>query len=179
MPDSQGLVVVGRVVRPHGIRGEVAVEVLSDRPERFEPGSILRGEGRSLVVETSRPHKGRLLVRFESVADRTAAERLRGLTLEAEPLEPAETDTYFAHELMGMRVRDEDGADLGAVAAMIELPPVASYDLLEIARGDGTSWLLPATDEYVDVEVTADGTAFLRLSGAPEGLTGEPGDGGP
>lgn len=171
MDDNADLVVVGRVVRPHGIRGEVSVEVLSDRPERFEPGSTLHGEGTRMVIATSRPHKGRMLVRFESVSDRTDAERLRGLTLEAEPLDPAETDTYFVHELVGMRVCDESGTDLGSVEAMIELPPSATYDLLEIARDDGSTWLLPATDEYVDVVFDDSGTPFLRLDDPPEGLT--------
>lgn len=175
MADRADRTVVGRVVRPHGIRGEVSVQLLTDRPGRFAPGSVLQGEGSRFVVAASRLHKGRMLVRFASVEDRTGAERLRGLTLEAEPLDPSESDTYFVHELVGMRVRDEAGSDLGAVQALIELPPVAGYDLLEVARDDGSTWLLPATDDYVDVELGADGSPFLRLDDPPEGLTGEEG----
>ena len=87
--------VVGRVLRPHGIRGELAVEVLSDAPDRFSPGAELgagdpdgQGPLRPVTVTAARLHLGRLLARLEGVEDRDAAEELRGVLLSI-PMAPA------------------------------------------------------------------------------------------
>ncbi|MDX1660047.1 MAG: ribosome maturation factor RimM, partial [Nitriliruptorales bacterium] len=160
----------GRIIKPHGIRGELAVESLSDVVGRFEPGAVLTDRrGRTFTVTTSRPHQGRLLLGFEEVPDRTEAERLRGVELLAEPVDPSDSETYFVHELVGMRVVDEEDAELGRVSDVIDLPATAGYDLLEVERPDGSTWLLPAVDEYVHVDVTGD-EEFLRLVEPPEGL---------
>jgi 16S rRNA processing protein RimM len=143
------LVVIGRVVKPHGIRGEVAVDVLSDVPGRFDPGVAVVLDGRARTIATSRPHQGRMLVRFEDVTDRTTAEGLRGATIEAQPLHLDDTETYFAHELVDLPVLLDDERHLGVVAALIELPDAAGYDLLEVRRDDHSTWLLPAVDDYV------------------------------
>ena len=145
------LVTIGRIVKAHGIRGEVAVNVQTDLPDRFDDGATVIVGGSPRVIESSRPHQGRLLVRFEGVLDRTQAELLRGRLIEAEPRESADSDTYFVHELVGMRVV-LDERDLGEVSALIELPPAAGYDLLEVTRDDGSTWLLPAVEDHVEVE---------------------------
>ena len=72
---------VGRVVKPHGLRGEVVVDTVSNRSERLEPGSLLFDGARPLCVLAARPHGGRWLVAFDGVADRDAAEALRGAVL--------------------------------------------------------------------------------------------------
>ncbi len=169
-PQGDGeLVVVGRVVKAHGIRGEVVVEVLSDVPGRLDAGvSVLLG-GRAVTVRTSRPHQGRLLLTFDGVADRTAAEQLRGRPPEAERIDLDDTDAYFVHELVGLPVRAADGRVLGTVQAAVELPDVAGYDLLEVARDDGATWLLPAVDEYVEVVEDPDGRALVVVD-PPAGL---------
>ncbi|MFA9444746.1 ribosome maturation factor RimM [Egicoccus sp. AB-alg6-2] len=164
------LVVVGRVIKAHGIRGEVVVDVLSDVPGRFDGGQTVVLAGEPRTIASSRPHQGRLLVRFEGVADRTAAELLRGSQLQAPAADVSDEETYYAHELVGMAVVSDDGADLGTVQALIELPEAAGYDLLEVVRGDGTTWLLPAVDDYVEVDDGPDGTECLRLVDPPEGL---------
>ena len=130
---------------------------------------LLAGED-EYTVATSRMHQGRVLVRFEGIEDRTGAERLRALELRAEVTTPETEDTYLMSELVGMSVRDDDGADLGRVRAAIELPAAAEYDLLEVERADGSTWLLPAVGEYVEVEDDADGVEFLVLRDPPEGL---------
>lgn len=163
-------VIVGRVVKPHGIRGEVSVTVLSDVPGRLEAGVTVRARGRDWTIAASRWHQGRLLVRFEDVADRNAAELLRGMELEADPVDLSDSDTFFAHELVGMSVVGEDGADLGTVRDLIELPTAAGYDLLEVERDDGRTWLLPAVDAYVEVREDDDGHDRLVLVDPPEGL---------
>jgi 16S rRNA processing protein RimM len=168
------LVTVGRIVKAHGIRGEVVVDVLSDVPGRFAAGADVRLDGRPVVITGSRPHQGRLLVQLEGVTDRTAAQRLRGKLFEAEAADVSDEETYYAHELVGMAVVDRDGDDLGTVSALIELPETAGYDLLEVRRADGSTWLLPAVDDYVEVQHAPAGER-LAVIDPPEGLIeGEP-----
>jgi 16S rRNA processing protein RimM len=134
-------VVVGVVGRPHGVRGEVAVQPRTDEPERrFAPGSPLRSEGstRTLTVAGIRWHSGRLLVRFAGLDDRTAAEAVRGLTLvvDVDPDErPEEPGEYYDRQLVGLAVRTPDGEHVGEVAAVLHLP---AQDVLEVATGDGS-----------------------------------------
>jgi 16S rRNA processing protein RimM len=169
------LVTVGRIVKAHGIRGEVVVDVLSDVPGRFDVGADVLLDGEPVTITGSRPHQGRLLVRLEGVPDRTAAELLRGKVFEAEAADVSDTDSYFAHELVGMAVVDEAGEDLGTVSALIELPEAAGYDLLEVRREDGSTWLLPAVDDYVEVEDDPAGGERLAVVDPPAGLLeGEP-----
>jgi 16S rRNA processing protein RimM len=117
---------IGRVVKPHGIRGEVAVEVVTNRPEqRFAPGSMLDCDLGRLEVVAGRPHQGRWLVTFAGIEDRTAAEGLRGLVLLAEPLD--EEGVLWVHELIGSEVIGVDGRTHGRVQA-VEANPAS--DLL-------------------------------------------------
>lgn len=119
-------VAVGRVLRPHGVRGEVVVEVLSDVPERLAPGGevIAVGSGRSrrvVVVASHRPHKSGALVRFEGIEDREGAEELRDALLEVDRTQvpAAPPGTYYWYELLGCRVR-AGGDDLGEVTDLVE-----------------------------------------------------------
>ncbi|MEX1162203.1 MAG: ribosome maturation factor RimM, partial [Nitriliruptor sp.] len=169
------LVVIGRVIKAHGIRGEVVVDVLSDVPGRFDAGGTVTLGGTPTVIASSRPHQGRLLVRFEGVADRNAAELLRGRTIEGPPGDLTDSEAYYVHELVGMAVVTVDGDHLGDVSGHIELPGAAGYDLLEVTREDGSTWLLPASDELVEVGELPDGTELLVVVDPPEGLIdGEP-----
>jgi 16S rRNA processing protein RimM len=127
--------VVGRVGRAHGLRGEVAVRFSSNRPERAEPGAVLHAGDRELVVASARPHQGRVLVRFEGVADRSAAEALQGLELTAEPLGDdvaLADDELWVHEVVGAEVHDRSGATVGRVVA-VEANP--AHDLLVLDGG--------------------------------------------
>lgn len=172
-PDDPPRIEVGRVVKPHGLKGEVAVDLLTDRPDvRFAPGATVLLDGEPVEVATSRPHQGRWLVRFEGTSDRTQAERLRGASLVGEPLEgDDETDTFWVHELVGMQVLTEDGELLGEVTDHVELPPAAGYDLLEVARsGGGQPLLLPAVDELVEAREDEDGSVVLVVVDPPPGL---------
>jgi len=122
---------VGRVGRPHGLDGEVAVTFTSDRPERRTPGAVLYADDRELLVETARPHQGRWLIRFAGVTDRDAAARLRGVRLEAPPLASA-PDELWVHELVGAEVVDRHGRAHGRVAALEANP---AHDLLVLEDG--------------------------------------------
>jgi 16S rRNA processing protein RimM len=116
---EEELLAVGRITRAHGVRGEVAVQLLTEVEARFAPGSVLRLEdGRRLTVQTSRPHRHRLLVRFREVPERDAAEGLRGQTLlvastEAPPIE--DEDRFWVHQVVGLEVVTEEGRSLGRV----------------------------------------------------------------
>ena len=167
---GQQRVVVARVVKAHGIRGEVACELLSDVEGRLEAGTSVIVGGRDTTVATSRPHQGRLLVRFEGVETRNDAELLRGSEVLADPVDAEDSDVYFAHELVGMPVVEADGAALGRVHALVELPAAAEYDLLEIERDDGHRWLLPAVDDYVEVELDEQDRERLVVVDPPDGL---------
>ena len=121
---DETLLEVGRIGRPHGIRGEVAVSLVTNRLERLDPGSVLHTDLGPVVVVTSRPHQGRHLVRFEDVATRDGAERLKGLVLRAEPIDdPGE---LWVHELIGGNVVDQHGVDRGTVTGVIESVPTNS-----------------------------------------------------
>lgn len=169
MSETADQVLVGRIVKPHGIRGEVAIDVRSDRPGRFEKDVVFETGKRTLTVETSRAHQGRVLVKFAEVPDRNAAELLRGVELFADADDVSESEHYYAHEIVGMLVIHEDGRFLGFVQDLVELPDTAGYDLLEVAREDGTTWLLPTAD-YVEVHEDADGEEVLVLVDPPPGL---------
>lgn len=166
------LLEVGRVVKPHGVRGEVAVHLLTDRPDvRFAAGTEVLLDGDPVVIASGRPHQGRWLVRFEGTSDRTAAERHRGAVLTAPALEgDDETDTFWVHELVGLQVLGEDGATIGEVTDHIELPPSAGYDMLEVRRPGGRTLLLPAVDELVEARDAGDGGLVLVVVDPPAGL---------
>jgi 16S rRNA processing protein RimM len=123
---------VGRVGRAHGLHGEVSVAPITNRAERFAPGSVLYAGGRELRVATAREHQDRWLVRFDGVEDRNAAEVLRGVLLTADASEPDDNDELWVHELIGSDVFDRAGAPLGRITA-VEANP--AHDLLVLDRG--------------------------------------------
>lgn len=164
---------VGRVVKPHGLRGEVVVRLYSDVEDRLVAGVPVWIDGVATTVATARDHQGRPLIRFAHVPDRTAAELLRGAVVEAEAIDADELDTYLVNELVGVRVLDGDGELLGTVTALIEMPAVAGYDLLEVTGPDGRAWLLPAADELVEAVEDAEGLHLVAAE-LPQGLIDGP-----
>ena len=146
------LLAVGRVSSAHGVRGEVAVHKLTEVEERFAPGSKLQLEdGRTLTVETTRPHQRSLLVKFEQVADRTEAEGLRGQVLlvpsHASPQPP--DGSFWIHQVVGLEVVTEAGRSLGRI---VEVQANPANDLWVTESGT----LLPAIRDLV-AEVDLDG----------------------
>lgn len=143
---------VGRVSRPHGLRGEVVVIPITDQPERFGVGTVFDSVRGQLVVAASRPFQRGWLVSFEGCASREQAEALRSVVLLAEPLEDA--DDVFVHQLIGCRVVDQDGIDHGVVTT-IEANPAA--DLLVLGSGAlvPMSFVTEVTDTTISVDVPA------------------------
>ncbi|MET9222801.1 ribosome maturation factor RimM [Streptomyces sp. NPDC003300] len=145
--------VVGRIGRAHGIKGEVSVEVRTDEPElRLAPGAVLATDPAAtgpLTIATGRVHSGRLMLRFEGVADRTAAEALRNTLLIAE-VDPEQTpedpEEFYDHQLIDLDVVTVDGREVGRIAEISHLP---YQDLLIVRRPDGTEVLIPFVGEIV------------------------------
>ncbi|MGW6978789.1 ribosome maturation factor RimM [Streptomyces sp. NPDC054932] len=145
--------VVARIGRAHGIKGEVTVEVRTDEPElRLSPGAVLKTEPATvgpLTIETGRVHSGRLLLRFAGVKDRTGAESLRNTLLiaEVDPSElPEEEDEYYDHQLMDLDVVLADGTEIGRITEISHLP---SQDLFIVERPDGSEVMIPFVEEIV------------------------------
>jgi 16S rRNA processing protein RimM len=148
--------VVGHVTRAHGIRGEVAVEVRSDNPDRFSEGQVVfTGGGRSLTIAGVHSHGSRLLVKFEGVDDRATAESMRGQELVVpESWLPALPDGQFwPFQLEGSTVLTESGQTVGT---LVEVIPNPANDLWVAVDDRGAETLVPAVhDVIVDVDIEA------------------------
>jgi len=168
-------VVVGRIGKPHGIRGEVTVELRTDEPERrFVEGTPLiaespRGQRSSLTVERTRWHQGVLLVHFEGLPDRTAAEAARGTMLiaEVDPDEaPEDPEEFYDHQLVGLKVEDTDGRERGEVTGVLH----GAQDLLQVRTPQGpvlvpfVAALVPTVDVAGGRVVVADRPGLLDPS---------------
>ncbi|MFK0102445.1 ribosome maturation factor RimM [Streptomyces sp. NPDC091040] len=145
--------VVARIGRAHGIKGEVTVEVRTDEPElRLAPGAVLATDPATtgpLTIETGRVHSGRLLLRFEGVKDRTAAEALRNTLLiaDVDPAElPEDPEEFYDHQLMDLDVVLADGTEIGRITEITHLP---SQDLFIVERPDGSEVMIPFVEEIV------------------------------
>jgi 16S rRNA processing protein RimM len=169
------LLVVGQITRPHGIRGEVTVDVRTDEPaERFAPGSVLVTDpGRraapdvpaTVTVETVRPHHGRLLVVFDGIYDRDIAERMRGVLLcvNSEDLPGSDDpDEFSDHQLVGLAAETADGEEIGEVIRVDHAP---ASDLLVVRRPDGRDALVPFVKAIVPEVDLAGGRVVLTPPG--------------
>jgi 16S rRNA processing protein RimM len=171
------LLVVGQIVRPHGVRGEVGVDVRTDEPaERFVPGSVLTTDPgpraapdvpAKLTVEAVRPHQGRLLIVFDGVYDRDTAERLRGVLLcvdssELDQLD--DPDEFHDHQLVGLAAVTPAGERLGEVVRVDHAP---ASDLLVLRCPDGRDALVPFVKAIVPEVDLAGGRVVLT---PPDGL---------
>ena len=165
--------VVGRVVRAHGVTGELVVEVRTDDPDiRFAPGTTLRakpsrgGPERDYVVDSAREHSGRLLVRLDGVADRSAADSLRGtlFVVDSADLPPIEEpDEFYDHQLEGLQVVTTTGTPVGSVAEVLH---TAAGELLSV-RSEAGEVLVPFVSAIVTSVSLADQTIEID---PPEGL---------
>jgi 16S rRNA processing protein RimM len=181
-------VVVARVGKPHGIRGELTVDVRTDSPdERFVPGAVLHvvwpapragtlpsarsGSPSSVTLNAVRDHNGTLLLRLDDVTDRTSAERLQGALLEVDVEGSADDeDAWYPAELIGLRVESPDGEPLGEV---VSLDPGAAQDLLGVRCLDGVRRLVPFVGALVPVVDVAGGRIVVD---APAGLLDDGGE---
>lgn len=157
---------VARIGKPHGIRGEVTVQVLTDDPEtRFARGARLLTDPEAngpLTVKSARWNKHILLLGFEEVSDRNRAEELRGTMLYVEAEESSD-DAWFEHDLVGLEVVVE-GETIGKVSALHTGP---AQDLLEVTLNDGSEALLPLVEDIIP-EIDLDAATVIATP--PPGL---------
>lgn len=125
------LLEIGHIVKPHGVRGDVLVKLITDRTERLDAGSELQTERGGLSVERSSLQGDRWIVKFHQITDRNVAETWNQTILLAPPL-PSAPGEFWVHDLIGCRVREQSGIDRGAVTAVVENP---ASDLLELENG--------------------------------------------
>ncbi|KAF0970635.1 ribosome maturation factor RimM [Gordonia sp. YY1] len=164
--------VVGRVVKSHGIRGELVVDVRTDNPDlRFARGSVLRGRlprgggEREFTVTAAREHSGRLLVSLDGVASRDAADALRGtlFLIDSSLVEPSDDpDEFYDHELEGVPVQLTDGTEVGVVESVLHMP---GGELLAVRTPDKREVLIPFVREIVPTV-----TRELIVIDPPDGL---------
>ena len=183
-------VVVGRIGKPHGLRGEVTVDVRTDEPERrFARGSTLRAEPppgsasslRQVTVAGSRWHQSVLLLRFEEVPDRASAESARGIVLHASipaDASPEDPDEYYDHQLVGLAAYDEVGTALGTVAGLVH---GGAQDLLRITTPDRREALVPFVKALVPEVDLAGGRVVIAdrpglVTPLPDDDAGDAGD---
>ncbi len=166
--------VVGRIAKAHGITGEVVVDIRTDDPgSRFAAGASLRGRAarngpeRDFTIESVREHAGRLLIRLAGVADRSAAEALRGtlFLVDSSSLPPIDSpDEFYDHELEGLLVRTSAGVDVGVVAEVLH---TAAGELLSVKDKAGAEILVPFVSAIVTSVSREDGVVEID---PPEGL---------
>jgi 16S rRNA processing protein RimM len=145
---------VGRVLRPHGVGGELRVEIITDHPERLSEHAcfyLARSDSPAAAhrypVEKVRIHRDVALVKLGGCDDRNSAEELRGLLVQipVEDAVPLEQGEYYLYQLIGVRVETEDGEALGRVADVIETGANDVY----VVRGPRGEVLLPAIEDVV------------------------------
>ena len=164
---------VGRIIKPHGIHGEVGVKSLTERPDlRFkETVELLVGPDqnnlRKAVVKTARPFKQGFLVALEGIERREEAEGLRNWEIYIHRRNAAriEDGAYYHHELIGLNLIDLEGEKLGCVCGVLETP---ANDLLEVETGSEGRFYLPLVNEFVHEVNSSDG--YIKVS-LPDGLT--------
>ncbi len=143
---------VGRIVKPHGLRGEVVVELFTNRDERLAPGAILSAPGGALVVQRAQAHQHRWIVKFAGVTKREDADELRDVVLSAEPLD--DPDAMWVHEMIDAEVLESSGASVGTVTGILANP---AGDILEV----GPTILIPLRF------VVEHGPGFIRVDPPP------------
>jgi 16S rRNA processing protein RimM len=163
---DESTVAVGRITRAHGVQGELAVLVISEVPGRFADGeTVWLEDGRTLTVESSRPHKDRLLVRFREVQSREQAEALqRALLVVPESLSPELPEgSWWDHRIVGCAIRTDSGRALGTVHDVIH---TAANDVWSAVDDEGTETLIPVLrDVILDVDMDAKRIVVREIPG--------------
>jgi 16S rRNA processing protein RimM len=163
-----GYMAVGQIVGAHGLYGELKVEAYTDYPERFAAGArlLLGEELEPVTVESMRPHKSNLLVRLAEVADRTAAEEVRGLWLYVAEADAAalEEGTYWIHDIVGLRVVTTEGQPIGKITDVF---PTGANDVYVVQPAPGVNQgrdlLLPAIADVIERVDLEAGVMVIRL----------------
>lgn len=163
---DESTVAVGRITRAHGVQGELAVLVISEVPGRFADGeTVWLEDGRTLTVESSRPHKDRLLVRFREVQSREQAEALqRALLVVPESLSPELPEgSWWDHRIVGCALETDTGRALGTVRDVIH---TAANDVWSAVDDEGVETLIPVLEDVIlDVDMDAKRIVVREIPG--------------
>lgn len=164
MTGSEEPVTIGRVLAPHGIRGELKVEPLTDFPERFERGSRFWLAGIERTVERGRWQARSVILKLAGIDNRDDAEKLRDEALTVPAIANlTDEGAYYIHDIIGLRVEDSGGDTLGVVKEVLTTGANDVY----VVHGDRGELLLPALDDVVTKIDVAGGTMSVDV---PEGL---------
>lgn len=153
---------IGRVLKAHGVKGALRVELLTDFPDRFAPGRQIDIAGKRLTVARSEEQDGSLLVTFDGIDDRSAAERLAGLycTLPLADARALPADRYYHFQLVGLTVVDRrSGRTIGQVAEVLAYD---ANDVLRVSDGD-REVLIPMVRSVVRAIAPEEGTISVDL----------------
>jgi 16S rRNA processing protein RimM len=163
---------IGHIIGPHGIKGEVKVELMTDFPERYRPGAEVflastpdGADARRVTMAVARRHHERMLVKLNLTPDRNAAEALRGhyLLIPEDDAMPLGEHENYAHDVIGLRVETAEGEYVGDVAEIVFTPANDVY----VLAGPQGELLIPATREVVQSVDLASRTMIVNL---PAGL---------
>ena len=146
-----GWLSIGHLRRPHGLRGDIYVQLTTDRADRLAPGATLFAAGRTIEVVASRSAgNGRMIARFDAFVDRSEAERVTNAELFAAPVD--DPDALWVHEMIGLPVIDQDGVERGTCTAVLANP---AADLLELDTGAlvPSNFVTAIVDGRIDVDV--------------------------
>ncbi len=170
-PAEPRFVAIGRILRPHGVRGEVVVEVMTDFPSRFDSlqlaylGDAAHAEPCGVV--NSRRHGDRVILSFEGYSDRTSAEALRELLVQipVEEVRPLPEGEYYPYQLVGLDVVTLDGEDLGRISDVL----FASANDVYVVNGPRGEILLPAISQVIrQVDLSAGRVVVELIPGLAE-----------
>lgn len=137
MNDDQ-LIIIGKIIKPHGVRGEMKIQLLTGEPRHFTPGNRLFIMGTAAdempmecIVEDARPHKNGLLIFLDKIEDPDQAEKIRNrfLALPKSELTAPEEDEYFIFDLIGMSVSTTDGLFVGVLQDVLTQGPQDIYEI--------------------------------------------------
>ncbi len=155
----EGFTAVGRVLRPHALRGELRVEAFSPTARNIQRGRPVYLDGVRRVVQEARSDRGAWILKLGGLTDRTAAEQLRGKLLETPDAEVVRDDdeSYFVHELIGLQVVTTEGDELGRIT---EVMPTGANDVWVVRQARGEV-MVPAIAEVVREVKLAEGVAII------------------
>ncbi len=177
-PSGADALVVAQVLAPHGIAGELKCRIVTDFPERFQKGTrLLVGDPPvERRVRGARVREPFVYLHLEGVTDRTAAEGLRGAELLVPAAEAVSLPEgqFFWRDVIGLRVEDAEGAELGSVADILETGANDVY----VVRGPGGELLIPATSEVVKAILPEEGRMVVELLPGMEPTPSRPKGGG-
>lgn len=148
MVSKENEIIVGRIIGPWGLRGDVKIHSLTDIPSRFSPGSILQIGSRSVKVDRSRSGKNNLIIKLDAVNDRTEAEAIRGLplTIPKQEIKSLPKGAYYHFQIIGIGVWNDQGEYLGKVSEII---PTGNNDVYVIKNDENEAMLIPAIKSVI------------------------------